>query len=225
MAADGARGDAGGAPYRRWREKRRTRGVDNGGTASNRAALLSAGARARRRRSSPRGRSCQQPLAAPPLIIWRAGEHTPRGRAVAGRAARRGGREARWTPSWPRRRNVRPQRRRTQRACATRLTPPARAAPGGDAPLSAQNKREIGSLAVWSVTSAKPGHGVECMRDNSTESYWQCVRVRGVRCAGRAHAPALTRAAAWRPRSDGAQPHVVSIAFQRKVELLVRVPE
>jgi hypothetical protein len=34
-------------------------------------------------------------------------------------------------------------------------------------------KREIGKLAVWSVTSAKPGNGVELMRDDSLETYWQ----------------------------------------------------
>lgn len=52
--------------------------------------------------------------------------------------------------------------------------------------------REIGSLAVWSVSSAKPGNGVELLRDNNTDTYWQ---------------------------SDGMQPHMVSIQFQRKVRL------
>ncbi len=50
--------------------------------------------------------------------------------------------------------------------------------------------REIGSLAVWSVSSAKPGNGVELLRDNNTDTYWQ---------------------------SDGMQPHMVSIQFQHKV--------
>lgn len=33
--------------------------------------------------------------------------------------------------------------------------------------------REIGALAAWSVTSAKPGNGVELLRDGSTDTYWQ----------------------------------------------------
>ena len=54
------------------------------------------------------------------------------------------------------------------------------------------NKREIGRLAVWSVTSSKPGNGVEYLRDSSVDTYWQ---------------------------SDGTQPHLVNIQFQRKVRV------
>lgn len=36
-----------------------------------------------------------------------------------------------------------------------------------------EEKREIGKLAVWTVTSAKPGNGVELMRDDNLETYWQ----------------------------------------------------
>jgi Anaphase-promoting complex, subunit 10 (APC10) len=43
------------------------------------------------------------------------------------------------------------------------------------------------------VTSAKPGNGVEALRDGKDDTYWQ---------------------------SDGAQPHLVNIQFQRKVQLL-----
>lgn len=50
--------------------------------------------------------------------------------------------------------------------------------------------REIGDLAVWSVTSAKPGNGVELLRDGKLDTYWQ---------------------------SDGLQPHLVNIQFQKKV--------
>lgn len=53
--------------------------------------------------------------------------------------------------------------------------------------------REIGSLAVWTVTSAKPGNGVELLRDDKIDTYWQ---------------------------SDGLQPHLVNIQFQKKVPLL-----
>ena len=38
-------------------------------------------------------------------------------------------------------------------------------APGG--------KQEVGHLAVWSVTSAKAGNGVELLRDGSTDTFWQ----------------------------------------------------
>jgi anaphase-promoting complex subunit 10 len=34
-------------------------------------------------------------------------------------------------------------------------------------------KREIGKLAVWSVSSNKPGNGVEMLRDNNLTTYWQ----------------------------------------------------
>lgn len=33
--------------------------------------------------------------------------------------------------------------------------------------------REVGHLACWSVTSAKPGNGVELLRDGRTDTYWQ----------------------------------------------------
>ena len=45
---------------------------------------------------------------------------------------------------------------------------------------------------MWSVTSAKPGNGVELLRDNSLDTYWQ---------------------------SDGAQPHLVNVQFQKKVRV------
>lgn len=55
-----------------------------------------------------------------------------------------------------------------------------------------EKRREIGDLAVWSVASAKPGNGVELLRDDDLGTFWQ---------------------------SDGAQPHVVNVQFQHKVEL------
>lgn len=53
--------------------------------------------------------------------------------------------------------------------------------------------REIGSQAVWSLSSCKPGFGVEQLRDNCLETYWQ---------------------------SDGPQPHLVNIQFRRKTTIL-----
>ncbi|CAK0734579.1 hypothetical protein CVIRNUC_000451 [Coccomyxa viridis] len=52
--------------------------------------------------------------------------------------------------------------------------------------------REVGGQAVWSVTSAKAGNGVELLRDDRDDTYWQ---------------------------SDGAQPHLVSINFSKKMRL------
>lgn len=49
---------------------------------------------------------------------------------------------------------------------------------------------DVGRQAVWSVTSAKPGNGVDLLRDGKEDTYWQ---------------------------SDGAQPHLINIQFQRKV--------
>jgi hypothetical protein len=85
---------------------------------------------------------------------------------------------------------------------------------------------------VWSVTTAKPGNGVENLRDGSTDTFWQCVAA-NAQCCTQAHcarvAPQRTAAQPLTPprrrRSDGAQPHVVNIAFQRKVELLVRLTQ
>jgi hypothetical protein len=88
--------------------------------------------------------------------------------------------------------------------------------------------------AVWSVTSSKPGNCVQNLRDDSTDTYWQCVACAASACSVRTHAssaglPAFelrcaARSSALVPprRSDGAQPHLVNISFQRKVELLVR---
>ncbi|CAG0915500.1 unnamed protein product [Notodromas monacha] len=49
--------------------------------------------------------------------------------------------------------------------------------------------REVGEAAVWSVSSCKPGFGVDQLRDNCLDTYWQ---------------------------SDGPQPHLVNIQFHKK---------
>ncbi|KAK9841306.1 hypothetical protein WJX74_003566 [Apatococcus lobatus] len=59
-------------------------------------------------------------------------------------------------------------------------------------PASGPDSHEIGKLAVWTVTSAKPGNGVELLRDDRDDTYWQ---------------------------SDGMQPHLINIHFQKKVRL------
>lgn len=52
--------------------------------------------------------------------------------------------------------------------------------------------REIGGAATWTLSSAKAGFGVEQLRDDSVDTYWQ---------------------------SDGQQPHTVTVQFPRKMEV------
>uniref|UniRef100_A0A7S1YAW7 DOC domain-containing protein n=1 Tax=Sexangularia sp. CB-2014 TaxID=1486929 RepID=A0A7S1YAW7_9EUKA len=49
--------------------------------------------------------------------------------------------------------------------------------------------REVGHSAIFSVSSAKAGHGVQCLRDGALDTYWQ---------------------------SDGVLPHFVSLSFTRR---------
>ncbi|KAH7532871.1 hypothetical protein FEM48_Zijuj04G0068500 [Ziziphus jujuba var. spinosa] len=52
--------------------------------------------------------------------------------------------------------------------------------------------REMGKKVACSVSSCKPGNGVSSLRDDNLDTYWQ---------------------------SDGAQPHLVNVQFQKKVKL------
>jgi anaphase-promoting complex subunit 10 len=52
--------------------------------------------------------------------------------------------------------------------------------------------KELGEDAVWTLSSAKPGNGVENLRDNSLESFWQ---------------------------SDGIQPHLVTVQFHKRTKI------
>ncbi|KAH8819227.1 anaphase-promoting complex, subunit 10-domain-containing protein [Xylogone sp. PMI_703] len=52
--------------------------------------------------------------------------------------------------------------------------------------------KEIGNLASWTVSSCKPGCGVEALRDENTDLFWQ---------------------------SDGPQPHHINIHFSRFVAI------
>jgi len=54
--------------------------------------------------------------------------------------------------------------------------------------------REVGGIATWSLSSSKSGYGVEQLRDNCMDTYWQ---------------------------SDGPQPHLVNISFTRKITVKV----
>jgi anaphase-promoting complex subunit 10 len=58
--------------------------------------------------------------------------------------------------------------------------------------LDTTDLRELGSDAVFTISSAKPGNGVEQLRDNNNDTYWQ---------------------------SDGAFPHFINIQFLKKVSV------
>ncbi|XP_061525408.1 anaphase-promoting complex subunit 10 isoform X1 [Phycodurus eques] len=71
------------------------------------------------------------------------------------------------------------------------MATPTKTPPGAD-PKQLERTgtvREIGSQAVWSLSSCKPGFGVDQLRDDNLETYWQ---------------------------SDGSQPHLVNIQFRRR---------
>ncbi len=55
-----------------------------------------------------------------------------------------------------------------------------------------EEQREVGDQAVWSLSTAKPGNGVDQLRDDNSDTYWQ---------------------------SDGPQPHLVNIQFHSKMRL------
>ncbi|XP_055357788.1 anaphase-promoting complex subunit 10-like [Paramacrobiotus metropolitanus] len=52
--------------------------------------------------------------------------------------------------------------------------------------------REVGQNAFWSLSSCKSGTGIEQLRDNRLDTFWQ---------------------------SDGSQPHLINIQFPRKTDL------
>lgn len=52
--------------------------------------------------------------------------------------------------------------------------------------------REIGREAVLSLSTAKPGNGVDELRDDNKETYWQ---------------------------SDGGQPHLINVQFHKKMSI------
>ncbi|KAI6245523.1 Anaphase-promoting complex subunit 10 [Erysiphe necator] len=54
--------------------------------------------------------------------------------------------------------------------------------------------KEIGNLASWTVSSCKPGCGIEALRDEETSLFWQ---------------------------SDGPQPHFLDIHFSRLVSIVL----
>ncbi|KAI9755911.1 MAG: anaphase promoting complex subunit doc1 [Lichina confinis] len=59
-------------------------------------------------------------------------------------------------------------------------------------PFDTTGLREIGNLASWTVSTAKPGCGVQALRDDDANLYWQ---------------------------SDGPQPHILNIHFIKMVNI------
>ncbi|KAK9172010.1 Anaphase-promoting complex,subunit 10 (APC10) [Cryptosporidium meleagridis] len=53
---------------------------------------------------------------------------------------------------------------------------------------------EIGDLASWSLSSAKPGNGIQQLRDNNSSTFWQ---------------------------SDGQSPHTITLRFPKKTKISV----
>ncbi|GAA6023943.1 hypothetical protein JCM11491_000298 [Sporobolomyces phaffii] len=49
--------------------------------------------------------------------------------------------------------------------------------------------QDVGSRGSWAVSSAKPGYGVEHLRNNDTDTFWQ---------------------------SEGSQPHLINVQFSKK---------
>lgn len=58
--------------------------------------------------------------------------------------------------------------------------------------LDFSDNKELGTDAVFTISSAKPGNGVEQLRDNNLDTYWQ---------------------------SDGSFPHYINIQFCKKVSV------
>ncbi|KAG5535911.1 hypothetical protein RHGRI_023627 [Rhododendron griersonianum] len=78
---------------------------------------------------------------------------------------------------------------------------------GGNQQLAIDDEdlREMAKKAAWSVSSCKPGNGVTSLRDDNLDTYWQYSLSLVLNHDG--------------GRSDGAQPHLVNIQFQKKVKL------
>lgn len=73
---------------------------------------------------------------------------------------------------------------------------------------------DIGHLATWSVSSSKYGFNVECLRDGDPDTFWQCVSLAGL---------FDIRANPDRScRSDGPQPHYITLRFSKKVAIQVK---
>eukprot|EP00397_Hematodinium_sp_SG-2012_P063285 GEMP01087109.1.p1 GENE.GEMP01087109.1~~GEMP01087109.1.p1 ORF type:complete len:118 (+),score=7.51 GEMP01087109.1:57-410(+) len=59
-------------------------------------------------------------------------------------------------------------------------------------PTEDPDLREIGDEAIWTLSTAKPGSGIDKLLDNNVETFWQ---------------------------SDGPQPHFVNVQFTKKMRV------
>lgn len=91
---------------------------------------------------------------------------------------------------------------------------------------------EIGRQAAWSVSSAKTGHGLELLRDNDLDTYWQYVLYSfNLHIASSPTImpprkptpplPSLVFCFCFIPfaRSDGPSPHVVNMQFEKRTSI------
>lgn len=94
--------------------------------------------------------------------------------------------------------------------------------------------REMAKKAVWSVSSCKPGNGVLALRDDNLDIYWQLFHLLLSSISLKLNKFSLFSTnlktffflflsvlVVLDFRSDGAQPHLVNIQFQKKVKLQV----
>lgn len=100
---------------------------------------------------------------------------------------------------------------------------------GNETLIVDDNLREMGKKAAWSVSSCKPGNGVSSLRDDNLDTYWQLLQKPTTWSLYSALSLSLSRSlksrilfSVFNSRSDGAQPHLVNIQFQKKVKLQVR---
>ena len=73
--------------------------------------------------------------------------------------------------------------------------------------------KEIGNLASWTVSTCKPGCGVEALRDDDTSLFWQHVS------PAPSLKPPYKLITFIHVRSDGPQPHHLNIHFSRLVSI------
>lgn len=62
-----------------------------------------------------------------------------------------------------------------------------------DPPFDATGLKEIGNLASWTVSTYKPGCGVEALRDEDTNLFWQYVTLHEARAHITVHIEVISR--------------------------------
>lgn len=75
---------------------------------------------------------------------------------------------------------------------------------------------DIGHLAKWTVSSHKFGFGIECLRDDDPDTFWQSVIVFFVFGVSYGETFVSNQCS-----SDGPQPHFITVQFSKKVAIQV----